>query len=58
MTGQKYVYFIEGIEGVDLNVWLRQECYDNKFTIEESFLNITISENQGVITIMDTEGLS
>ena len=55
MTGQKYVYFIEGIDGVDLNVWLRQECYDNKFTIEESFLNIAISENQGVITIMDTE---
>lgn len=55
MTGQKYVYFIEGVDGIELNEWLLQEVFDNKDKIEEAFVNIQITENLGVITVMNTE---
>lgn len=55
MTGQKYVYFIEGVNGIELNEWLRNEVYTNKDAIEEQFVSIEITEDAGVITVTTTE---
>jgi len=55
MTGQKYVYFIEGINGVELNSWLLQAVYDSKTAIEKLFTTIKIYENLNVITVTDSK---
>lgn len=49
MTGQSYVYFIEGVNGIKLSDWLLQEVYDNKTAIEEKYDYLEIQlddENQ------------
>ena len=55
MTGQKYVYFIEGVNGIELNEWLLNEIYSNKDTIMENFSSIEITEREGPIEVISTE---
>ena len=43
MTGQNYVYFIECIDGVDLNEFLLNSMVNNEVLVELSFPNINIT---------------
>lgn len=43
MTGQNYVYFIECIDGVDLNEFLLNSMVNNEVLVEVSFPNINIT---------------
>lgn len=56
MVGQSYVYFIEGVNGIKLNVWLLQELYDIKDLVESSYdyLELTM-DNEGNIHLYSTE---
>lgn len=56
MLAQKYVYFIEGVDGVDLNDWLLQECYDRRESIIKYYPAVTITEENGKITVTETTG--
>jgi len=55
MTGQRYVYFIEGLNGTDLNTWLLAAVYESRVAIQRYFPNITITENLNLITVIDTK---
>lgn len=56
MLGQSYVYFIEGVNGTKLNIWLLQELYDRKAEVEKVYDYLRVAmEEDGTIHLYSTE---